>query len=722
MDRERLRPGPALRRPLALRAGAFVVRWDPRRGGRLVIAHPGTGGRPLVATLPGRAFLAAAVGDARIREPRGHVFVRDRVRQRLDRQTLDAIAADGDAVLLCGVLRGPRAAVVAYSLRLSPVDAAQLRFELTLQPQAGGPAPNRTALILAAAPGERFFGFGAQFSRLDMAGRYLPIVASEQGIGRGLQPLTLLANLRAGAGGAWHSSYAAIPFLLGSALRALCLETSEVAVFDMRRGAVRVELHAARMAGRIFAAASPPELLRAYTAYAGRMRPLPDWVHAGAIVGLQGGTARVRALLARLQARGVPLAAVWLQDWTGRRRTSFGDQLWWNWELDERHYPGWHALRADLAARGVRLLGYVNPLLVDVTNKPYHRRNLFAEAAARGYLARTPGGGPAMLRITDFSAAMIDLTNPAARAWLAGVLREAMARTGVDGWMADFGEGLPFHAALHAGSAAAEHNRYPERWAELNRAVIDADGRGAERLFFLRAAYTRSPRSATLFWLGDQLTSWDAHDGIKSAVIGMLSAGLSGLSLTHSDAGGYTGVGAPLRIRRSRELLLRWLELAALSPVLRTHEGNRPAEFAQVYDDDATLDQLARCARLYRAWGFYRRQLVAEAAATGMPFARHLFLHYPRDRTALRLRHECYLLGAELLVAPVLDPGVASARAYLPAGRWTHLWSGRDYGASWRGGWVRVPAPIGQPGLFCRAGSAVGAQLRANLRAEGLLE
>jgi alpha-glucosidase len=92
-------------------------------------------------------------------------------------------------------------------------------------------------------------------------------------------------------------------------------------------------------------------------------------------------------------------------------------------------------------------------------------------------------------------------------------------------------------------------------------------------------------------------------------------------------------------------------------------------------------------AKVYRAWAPYRRQLVDEAAATGHPVVLHLFLHYPEDLTARKLRHEAFLVGSELLVAPVLDPGVEKVRVYLPAGRWVHVWSDR----------VTVEAPMGRP-------------------------
>ena len=75
-----------------------------------------------------------------------------------------------------------------------------------------------------------------------------------------------------------------------------------------------------------------------------------------------------------------------------------------------------------------------------------------------------------------------------------------------------------------------------------------------------------------------------------------------------------------------------------------------------------------------------------------------------------------------LMVAPVLDPGVAQVTAYLPPGRWVHLWSGQTYGdKNTAGGSVTVRAPLGQPGVFYREGSQVAAQFISNLKAAGLL-
>jgi alpha-glucosidase len=327
-----------------------------------------------------------------------------------------------------------------------------------------------------------------------------------------------------------------------------------------------------------------------------------------------------------------------------------------------------------------------------------------------------------MIRISDFSAAMVDLTNPEARAWYGGVIEEEVMAAGVSGWMADFGEGLPYDAVLHSGeSAAVYHNRYPEEWARLNREVIQDSGKGNDIVFFTRSGYTRSPEYSTLFWLGDQLVSWDGEDGIKTAVTGMLTSGLSGYSLTHSDIGGYTALDHPLvRYHRSKELLIRWTEFAAFTAVFRTHEGNRPEDNHQFYSDAETLRHFSRFAKVYAAWEPYRTELVREASETGLPVVRHPFIHYPGDPEVYGLEYQ-FMVGSEFMVAPVLDPGEDEVEVYLPAGRWVHVWTGEEYGSPKNGVYETIWAPIGELAVFYREGSEAGRRFRDELERQELL-
>jgi sulfoquinovosidase len=712
------------------RAGEFEVRLISTgqnhaggdQGARLVIIHRSAPGRWLWYTRRGEAFVAAAQGKETVEEARGYYFIEDRLSHRCAEQTIDRITVQNDQVTITGQLKCERGDNAGYALIFSPAAADQLAFDLSFE----DPLLNRSFLTFASDSDEHFFGFGEQFSYFDLKGKRVPIWTSEQGIGRGLQPLTFLVDQVAGAGGTPYTTYTAVPHYITSKLRSLFLVNPQYTVFDLRQAErVQIQVFSPELSGRILSGSNPEQLIEIYTAWAGRMRPLPDWVLEGAVVGMQGGTEKVRQVYEKLKSLGTPVAAFWLQDWVGQRTTSFGKQLWWNWELDQDHYPGWDALRQSLASDGVRVMVYVSPFLADVSGKPNVQRHLFQEAVGAGYLVKTPDGEPYLIQNTDFQAGLVDLANPAARSWYQAVIRQQIVEdTGASGWMADFGEALPYDAILNGNQTGADlHNRYPELWAQTNRELLDTLPEGDEIVFFNRSGYQHSPAFATLFWAGDQLVSWDAHDGIKSAVTGMLSGGISGLSLNHTDIGGYTAINTPLaHYVRSKELLLRWMDLGAFTTIYRTHEGNLPEANVQFYTDDETLAHFNRMARVYQAWAPLRKKLVEEAARNGMPVIRHPFLHYPEDPVTYQLSYQEYLLGSSILVAPVLDPGVKEVHVYLPAGNWVHLWTGRIYRATFEGKWITVPAPVGQPGVFYQEGSPDGIELRLNLLRAGLIE
>ena len=111
-----------------------------------------------------------------------------------------------------------------------------------------------------------------------------------------------------------------------------------------------------------------------------------------------------------------------------------------------------------------------------VDEKLNMNRHLFEEAKTLGFLVADPNGSPYMIPNTSFDAAMVDLTNNEARKWLKEVMHN-MIKTGVKGWMADFGESLPLDATLSSNEDPKEvHNRYPEMWAKLNREVVEESG------------------------------------------------------------------------------------------------------------------------------------------------------------------------------------------------------------------------------------------------------
>ena len=300
---------------------------------------------------------------------------------------------------------------------------------------------------------------------------------------------------------------------------------------------------------------------------------------------------------------------------------------------------------------------------------------------------------------------MVDFTNPEAYEWYKNLIKKNMIGIGMGGWMADFGEYLPIDAVLYSGEDAAElHNRWPAIWAKLNREAIEESGKLGEVFFFTRAGHTETIKYSTMMWTGDQHVDWSVDDGMPSVIPATLSLAMSGYGITHSDVGGYTTI---MNMTRSKELLLRWTEMNAFSPIFRSHEGNQPSRDVQLCDDDELLAQLARFTQIHVGLTGYIKSLVKKQNDKGTPVMLPLFYYYNED--AAYTEKSEYLFGRDMLVAPILKEKATSRQVYLPRDRWIHLFTGQEY----TGGKYTIDAPIGQPPVFVRADSDMYEEIMA---------
>lgn len=425
----------------------------------------------------------------------------------------------------------------------------------------------------------------------------------------------------------------------------------------------------------------------------GHQRQLPDWVYDGAILAVQEGCDVIDRKIAEAEKKGIKIAGIWSQDWCGCRRTKFGYQVMWNWRYDkEDQYSNLPEKIKEWNEKGIKFLGYINPFIA-------LEKDIYEEAKANGYCVKDKEGNDYQVTITTFPAAMVDFTNPDAYEWYKGLIKDNMIGIGLSGWMADFGEYLPVDCVLHSGEDPYEmHNRWPAIWAKLNNEAIAEAGKEGEVFFFTRAGHTETIKYSHLMWNGDQHVDWSLDDGIAAVVPATLSLAMSGYGMTHSDVGGYTTM--KKRLARDKELLLRWEEMNAFSPLYRFHEGNQPVMNVQFDGDEELYNQLEKFTNTHVRLKGYIKELVDENVNKGTPVMRPLFYHYDEPRAYTESLE--YLLGRDILVAPVIDKGAETKTVYLPEDEWVHLYSGKEFD----GGMVIVGAPIGEPPVFIRKGSA----------------
>lgn len=569
------------------------------------------------------------------------------------------------------------------------------RLKLHFEPTDKEKQYNRLWFRLPAEPDEHVYGSGERFTAFDLRGEKVRIwVAEHSNVVRiakkiikekirGKRPKKMLKFSQ-------YATYYAQPTFVSSRKYYMHADTDAYVDFDF----TKPDYHAftMRAIGDIYIGFADDfeSLMTGLTGLLGRQPLLPDWAYDGAILGIQGGTEVVKEKLAKAEQHNMKVAGVWCQDWEGARITLMGKQLMWNWEWDKDWYRDLDKALPEFKAKGIHFLGYINPFLAI-------EKEMYKVAASKGYCVKDKDGNDYLVKITTFPAAMVDLTNPEAYEWIKSVIKINMIEFGLDGWMADFGEYLPTDCVLFNGEDAEKvHNTWPARWAKVNREAVEESGKLGEVFFFTRAGHTNTIRYSTLMWTGDQHVDWSYDEGLPSVIPATLSLAVCGFGLTHSDIGGYTTFS---HLRREQELLMRWAEMSVFSPLFRSHEGNRPDDNVQFDANDEVLDHYAKMSRFHAALALYLKEANAKNNQKGIPVMRPLFFYY-HDNADYTEMYE-YLLGRELLVAPVLDKGQTEKEVYFPDDTWVHLWSGKEYTK----GHHTVEAPLGEPPVFCRKSS-----------------
>ncbi|CAG0920727.1 unnamed protein product [Notodromas monacha] len=374
---------------------------------------------------------------------------------------------------------------------------------------------------------------------------------------------------------------------------------------------------------------------------------------------------------------------------------------------------------------------------------------MFEEAAMMNYLMKDKAGEILIQDHAGFYAGTVDLSNPEAFQWYSEeVLGRNMLDFGISGWMVDFAEYIPTHAANNLGmDAETFHNIFPDIWAKCNFEALMSREKLHDSLTFQRSGTLGSSVFQQMMWAGDQNVNYEPADGLPSVITAALSGAVSGLTRTHSDIGGYTSFFIALQrdtellmrwaehavfspvmrthealsgavsgltrthsdiggytsffiaLQRDTELLMRWAEHAVFSPVMRTHEGSSPEANEQIYSDPAILSGFARLVNLYVTLSPYTKAVLSDSFSKGYPVMRPLFFEYEDDPIAYEQQYQ-YLLGPDLLVAPVLQKDAATWEVYLPPDEWRHIWNPEKVHKG--GGFIIVEAPVGKPPVFFR--------------------
>lgn len=359
---------------------------------------------------------------------------------------------------------------------------------------------------------------------------------------------------------------------------------------------------------------------------------------------------KILSMAKAVRDQGFPCSAITIDD---RWESAFGDLEF------SADFPDPKAMVRALHQQGFRVLLWVTPFV-------NQEAAVFQFLEGKGFLvpARENRKKASLFKWWGGTAGLMDLTHPQARKWYGDKLLCLKKKIGVDGFKIDGGDAkyqpLPEKSAWrdYAGPCG-----YSDRLLSVFEEI-------APNLCETRTAWMSQGRSI-LWRQGGKDSRWDTDNGLSAMVrLGMLMP-LLGYDVFIPDMipGRVQTLVSALPLPPD-ELMVRWTETSAFMPVMQF--SYFPWNYAK-----KTLDIVREFALAHKSLEDYLRK---SAESRGKPLLRPLWYDWPAESGLYRV-DDAFMLGDDILAAPVMAPGVKTRHVVLPPGKWLCAWDGREYGA-----------------------------------------
>ncbi len=445
----------------------------------------------------------------------------------------------------------------------------------------------------------------------------------------------------------------------------------------------------------VIAGPDPKDVIKRYTRLAGRIELPPKWA-----IGYHQSRygyypdSLVRRIASDFRVKNIPCDVIHLDiDYMDGHRC-------FTW--DDRWFPDPKKLTDDLKRLGIRTIVIVDP---GIKNEAGYA--VFDSGDRIHAWLTKPDGEPYVGRVWPGPCVFPDFTNADVRRWWADLFPEFVRGAGIDGVWNDMNEPADFAGPNKTVpldvrfdnqgepvSHRACHNVYGMQMVRATREGLKRAWPGRRPFTLTRATYAGGQRFGA-GWTGDNTSSW-AHLALSVPMV--LNLGVSGMPFVGPDIGGFVGGATP-------ELFARWIQVGSLMPFCRTHTScYNPRQEPWSYGVE--VETIARHALMLRySLMPYLYSLFEESSRTGLPIVRPLWLEFPGLRTWAENRR--FMLGPDLLVMPVLEPGIEEMQVDLPPDAWFDHRTELIHG-DWQA--VRMPIDLTVLPMFVRAGAIIPMQ------------
>lgn len=514
-------------------------------------------------------------------------------------------------------------------------------------------------------------------------------------------------------------TYCPAPFFWTDTGFGLYVDTCEVTSFTFGEDCITVTLP--EKADVVLFSGTPETIIREYMDLFGPAVLPPEWTMGVWVSANRWNTQKdVEQLLEKLKRYDFPASVVVLEAWSdeatfyiwnGARYQPVADGQalkYEDFDFIGTPWPDPKKMIRDIHDAGGKLLLWQTPVYKKQGEDevPNAQNDLDREdAAARKLCVTLPDGTPYTIPQGKwFGGSMVpDFTNPeTVKSWFHK--RQYLLDMGVDGFKTDGGEFIhDENAQFHDGTTGKDGiNRYARDYTTAYRDFV-----GSSRVVFSRAGFS-GQHTVPCHWGGDQQSQ---NSELVSVLKAGLSAAASGVIFWGFDLAGFAG---PLP---TLDLYRRATQMACFCPIMQWHsepdggqfrelmpgaEGNNersPWNMEESYAAPGFMAEMRYWHKLHEKLRPYLWKTAQACVRDFKPFMRPLVYEWPEDREAVNCQDE-YLLGDDLLVAPLLEENAPSREVYLPEGQWTSFFDGTEYA----GGQTITAGGDGKLPVFTRNG------------------
>jgi len=359
----------------------------------------------------------------------------------------------------------------------------------------------------------------------------------------------------------------------------------------------------------------------------------------------------------RARAEKIPLDVIWLDI---HYMDGYRCFTW-----DKSRFPNLPGMISELHSLGFKVVSMIDPGI-----KVDPNYFVFKEGIEMDAFSKYGHGGLYIGKVWPGECVFPDFTRPEVQNWWGGLYKE-LVEAGIDGFWNDMNEPDVFESPTGTmddnsifydfglqSSHRKIHNVYGSTMAKATFDGISGLMENKRPFVLSRAGFSGLQKYAAS-WTGDNTSNFD-H--LRLQIPMLLNMGLSGTPFIGSDIGGFVK-------SANAELLVRWYQASSLVPLMREHNCRGEYDQEPWVHGDPYKSIIRKYINMRYRLLPYLYTYFYMASKSGSPIMRPLIYEYQQDSNTFTIDDE-FLIGPDILVAPIIKEGSTGRLVYLPMGNW----------------------------------------------------